>query len=96
MTTNNKPKHLPINHREPTKEELCAQMDREEQQSGLGRIRAEIDLQDQKKGMDYARSQGGQFLLNKCLNLTSAAIEQEPEDLGPDSVPTGVRSGDQG
>ena len=51
-------------------------MDREEQQSALGRIRAEMDLQDQKKGMDYARSQGGQFLLNKCLNLTSAAIEQ--------------------
>ena len=76
MTTNNKPKHLPINQREPTKEELCAQMDREEQQSALGRIRAEMDLQDQKKGMDYARSQGGQFLLNRCLNLTSAAIEQ--------------------
>ena len=49
MTSNNKPKHLPINHREPTKEELSAQMDREEQQSALGRIRAEMDLQDQKK-----------------------------------------------
>ena len=33
MTTNNKPKHLTINHREPTKEELSAQMDREEQLS---------------------------------------------------------------
>ena len=76
MTTNNKLKHLPFNHREPTKEELCAQMDREEQQSALGRIRAEMDLQDQKKGKDYARSKGGQFLLNRYLNLTSAAIEQ--------------------
>ena len=44
MITNNKPKHLPITDREPTKEELFAQMDREEQQSALGRIRAEMDL----------------------------------------------------
>ena len=59
MTTNNKPKHLPINHREPTNEELCAQMDREEQQSALGRNRAEMDLQDQKKVMDYVRTLTG-------------------------------------
>ena len=26
--------------------------------------------------MGYVRSQGGQFLLNRCLNLTSSAIEQ--------------------
>ena len=26
--------------------------------------------------MDYSRSQGGEFLLDKCLNMTSAAIEQ--------------------
>lgn len=37
----------------------------------------DMDLQDQNKGMDYARSQSGQFLLIRCLNLTSAAIEQE-------------------
>ena len=43
MTSNNKPKHLPINHREPTKEELSAQMDREEQQSALvGEVYADI------------------------------------------------------
>ena len=51
-------------------------MEREEQQSALGRIRAEKKLQDQKQGMDYSRSQGGEFLLDKCLNMTSAAIEQ--------------------
>ena len=60
QSTNN---HLPINHRQPTKEELAAQMEREEQQSALGRIRAEKKLQDQKQGMDYSRSQGGEFLL---------------------------------
>ena len=59
MTSNNKPKHLSINHREPIKEELSAQMDREEQQSALGRIRAEMDLQDQKKVMDYVRTLTG-------------------------------------
>ena len=51
-------------------------MEREEQQSALGRIRAEKEAQDQKQGMDYGRSQGGEFLLDKCLNMTSAAIEQ--------------------
>ena len=50
-------------------------MEREEQQSALGRLRAEQKLQKQKQGMDYSRSQGGEFLLDKCLNLTSAAIE---------------------
>ena len=57
QTTNN---HLPINHRKPTREELSAQMEREEQQSALGRIRAEKKLHDQKQGMDYSRSQGGE------------------------------------
>ena len=51
-------------------------MEREEQQSALGRLRAEQKLQKQKQGMDYSRSQRGEFLLDKCLNLTSAAIEQ--------------------
>ena len=48
--TNNKTttKHLPINHRQPTKEELAAQMEREEKASALGRIKAEQALRKQK------------------------------------------------
>ena len=76
MTFKSNDSHLPINHRQPTQDELSAQIVREENQSALGRIRAHQHLHDQKQGMDYSRSQGGQFLLDKCLNMTSAAIEQ--------------------
>ena len=48
MTNQTKTSHLPINHRKPTKEELAAQMEREEQQSALGRLRAEQKIQKQK------------------------------------------------
>ena len=78
-TTTTTRNHLPINQREPTKEELAAQMKREEKASALGRIKAEQALHKQKEGMDYSRSQGGEFLLDKCLNLTAAAIQQAME-----------------
>ena len=74
MTSNNKPKHLPINHRQPTAEEIQAQKKREEDAFVLGRMKAEHKLQKQKQGMDYSRSEGGKKLLDKCLTLTGAAI----------------------
>ncbi len=75
MTSNNTTRnHLPINHREPTTEELHAQREREEKASALGRIKAEQALRKQKEGMDYSRSEGGGYLLDQCLYLCSEAI----------------------
>ena len=80
MTNNNTTKtHLPINHREPTIEEIQAQNKREQDASALGQIKAMQKLQKQKKGMDYSRSEGGSKLLDQCLTMTGAAITDRLE-----------------
>ena len=71
---NNNNSITPYNYRKPTREELAAQIQREKDQSALGRIKAQQKLQKQKESMDYSRSEGGSRLLDNCLTMTAAAI----------------------
>ena len=80
MTINNTTKtHLPINHREPTIEEIQARKKREQDASVLGKMKAMQKLLKQKQGMDYSRSEGGSRLLDQCLTMTGAAITDRLE-----------------
>ena len=65
----------PANYCEPTREQIAAQLEREEQASALGKIKAKGKLDKQKAGMDYSRSQGGSYLLDKCLEFTGVALQ---------------------
>lgn len=75
-----KPDHIPANHIDPTDEQIAAQIQREEDASAMGKIRAQQKLQKQKEGMDYSRSQGGTFLMDRCINMSAACIKQGMAD----------------
>lgn len=65
----------PANYVEPTREQIAAQLQREEEASALGKIKAQANLEKQEKGMNYSRSQGGSMLLDRCLEFTGIAIQ---------------------
>ena len=65
---------LPANHRSPTKEELQAQVAREEEASALGRLKAAKELEKRKESMDYSRSFGGKKLFKNAIELVAPCI----------------------
>ena len=77
MSINNS--NTPANYVAPTREQIAAQLQREQQASAMGKLKAKEKLQKQKEGMDYSRSQGGSVLLDRCLEFTGVVIQQAME-----------------
>ena len=59
MTNQTNTSHLPINHRQPSTEEIQTQKKREQDASVMGQMKAQKKPLKQMQGMDYSRSEGG-------------------------------------